>query len=97
MLSESPRGSLADEASFWRATSLARGGHTDEALPAFEEFLGTYRSSPRRGEAATILGWLLIDAHRPAEAAPLLRGAADDPDAKVRKSARDGLDVLSRP
>jgi TolA-binding protein len=97
VLAESPQGSLADEAAFWRATSLARGGHTEKALPAFEEFLGKYRSSPRRGEAATILGWLLIDAHRPDEAAPLLRGAVDDPDAKIRKSARDGLDVISRP
>jgi TolA-binding protein len=97
VLSESPAGTLADEAAFWRATSLARGGHPDKAVPAFRDFLGKYRSSPRRGEAATMLGWLLIDAHQPGEAAPFLRSAADDPDANVRKSARDGLDAISRP
>jgi TolA-binding protein len=91
VLSESPRGPLGDEAAFWRATSLARGGHPEKALPAFEEYVATYRSSTRHNEAATILGWLLVDAHRPAEAVPLFRGATQDPDASVRKSAREGL------
>jgi hypothetical protein len=96
VLSESPNGSLADEAAFWRATSLARGGQSDQAIGAFTDFGRKYRSSPRRLEAATILGWLLVDAHRPDEAAPLFRDAVNAPDANVRKSARDGLEATTR-
>jgi TolA-binding protein len=96
VLAESPNGSLADEAAFWRATSLARGGDSESAVGAFREFVGKYRASPRRGEAATILGWLLVDARRPDEAAALFRGALGDADANVRRSARDGLDAISR-
>jgi TolA-binding protein len=96
VLADSPGGALADEAAFWRATSLARGGEPARAVTAFREFLAKYRASRRRGEAATILGWLLVDAHRLAEAAPLFQGAVDDPDESVRRSARDGLAATSR-
>jgi TolA-binding protein len=89
-------GALAGEASFWRATSLARGGHPQEAVSAFRGFVTGYPRSPRSGEASTILGWLLVDQQRADEAAPLFRGAIDDPDPNVRKSARDGLAALER-
>jgi hypothetical protein len=54
------------------------------------------RRSQRRGEASAILGWLLVDAHRPREAEALFRAAAADPHANVRASARDGLDAIAR-
>jgi len=97
VLSESPTGPLADEAAFWRATSLARGGHPEKAVPAFQEFVRKYRSSRRLGEASTILGWLLVDAHRTEEAAAYFRGAVSDADGNVRRSARDGLRAIARP
>jgi hypothetical protein len=96
VLARSPEGPLADEAAFWRATSLARSGDSPRAIEAFRHFVGKYRSSPRRGSASTILGWLLVEAHRPEEAAPLFRAAIDDPDESVRLSARDGLDALAQ-
>jgi TolA-binding protein len=95
VLAASTGGPLADEAAFWRATSLARGGRSDEAVAAFRKFVTAYRASPRRGEASTILGWLLVDRRQPDDAAPLFRGAVNDPDPNVRKSARDGLAAIS--
>jgi TolA-binding protein len=95
ILAESPSCPLADEAGFWRATSLARGGESLEAITAFRGFLATYRTSPRRGEASAILGWLLVDAHRPDEAARLFRTASADAHETVRASAREGLAALA--
>jgi TolA-binding protein len=95
VLAEAPVGPLADEAAFWRATALARGGAPDKARAAFGAYLSKYRASARRGEAAAILGWLLVDAHRAAEAAPLFRVAADDPRDSVRASGREGLAAVA--
>jgi hypothetical protein len=96
VLSESPGGPLADEAAFWRATSLARSGDSPRAIEAFRHFVKEYRSSLRRGSASTILAWLLLKAHRPDEAAPLFRAAIDDPDESVRLSARDGFAAIAK-
>jgi len=95
VLAEAPTGPLADEAAFWRATAIARGGGSARAIAAFEAFLVKYRTA-RRGEASAILGWLLVDAHRGEEAAPLFRASADDPREGVRSSARDGLAAIAR-
>ena len=91
VLAEAPVGPFAAEAAFWRATALARGGEADQALVAYREFIGRYKTSPRRGEASAILGWLLVDAQRPEEAAPLFGAALSDPHENVRVSAREGL------
>jgi TolA-binding protein len=96
VLAESQSGPLADEASFWRATALARGGESAAAIDAFRQLMAAYPRSPRRGEAAAILGWLLFDAHRPEEAAALFQAASADPHANVRASAREGLEALAR-
>jgi len=95
VLNESPAGPLADEAAFWRATALARGDDSAAALSAFRQMLDAYPRSPRRGEASTILGWLLIAAHEPTEAEGRFRAAVDDPHEDVRASAREGLDALA--
>ncbi|HSZ81326.1 MAG TPA: FecR domain-containing protein [Polyangia bacterium] len=91
----SPAGSLADEAAFWRATALARSGDAAAAVPAFRAMLDAYPRSPRRGEASAILGWLLIAAHEPTEAADRFRAAIDDVHEDVRASAREGLEALA--
>jgi TolA-binding protein len=95
VLNDSPAGPLADEAAFWRATALARGGDAAAAMSAFRQMLDVYPSSPRRGEASTILGWLLVAAHQPLEAEGRFRAAVDDPQDNVRASAREGLDTLA--
>jgi len=94
ILAVSPTCALADEAGFWRATALARGGRSSEAITAFGAFLGRHRTSPRRGEASAILGWMLVDARRPDEARPLFRAAVADPHETVRASAREGMKAL---
>ncbi|HTA19820.1 MAG TPA: tetratricopeptide repeat protein [Polyangia bacterium] len=95
VLRDSPEAPLADEAAFWRATALARGDDSQAALSAFRQMLDAYPQSPRRGEASTILGWLLIAAHAPTEAADRFRAAIDDPHEDVRASAREGLETLA--
>jgi TolA-binding protein len=95
LLKESPGAPLADEAAFWRATALARGDDSQGALAAFRQMLDAYPQSPRRGEASTIVGWLLVAAHEPTEAEARFRAAIDDPHEDVRASAREGLETLT--
>ena len=94
VLNHAPAAPLADEAAFWRATALARA-NDPAAVSAFRQMLDAYPRSPRRGEASTILGWLLIAAHQPLEAEDRLRAAVDDPHEDVRASAREGLETLA--
>jgi TolA-binding protein len=92
---DAPAGPLADEAMFWRATALARGGDAAAAMSAFRRLLDAYPKSPRRGEASTILGWLLVAAHEPTEAEDRFGAAIDDAHEDVRASAREGLETLT--
>ncbi len=91
-----PRGPLADEGAFWRAVATARGGHAAPAIDLFHEMIDHYPASPRRGEASTMLGWLLLDAGRPDEARAQFRAADRDPSDRVRASARRGLEAIDR-
>jgi TolA-binding protein len=95
VLNDSPAGPLADEATFWRAAALARSGDSAAAMSAFRQMLDAYPKSPRRGEASTILGWLLVAAHQPTEAEDRFRAAVDDTHEDVRASARAGLKNLT--
>jgi hypothetical protein len=88
-----PRGPLADEGAFWQGVALARAGEPHEAIAAFRRMLDAYPSSPRKGEASAMVGWLLVD-EDPAEAGRLFRGAINDPRPTVRESARQGLSLL---
>jgi TolA-binding protein len=90
----SPAGALADDAAFYAAVAFARGGRSAAAITAFREMIDTYPSSPRIGEANAMLGWLLVDARQPQEAARRFLAAADDPAETVRASARKGLSAL---
>ena len=91
-----PRGPLADEGAFWRAVATARAGHAAQAIDLFHEMIDRYPTSARRGEAAAMLGWLLIDAGRPDEARAQFRAADRDPSDRVRASARRGLEAIDR-
>ena len=55
-----------------------------------------YPSSARRGEAAAMLGWLLIDAGRTDEARAQFLAANRNPSERVRASAQRGLEVVDR-
>ncbi|HEY4186014.1 MAG TPA: FecR domain-containing protein [Polyangia bacterium] len=93
VVTRSPAGALADEGAFWRAVALGRAGSVVAAMAAFREAINRYPSSPRRGEAAAILGWLLVDAHHRDEAEQFFRLAEQDPSAAVQASARRGLTI----
>ena len=96
VISAAPHGPLADEGAFWRAVATARAGRPTLAIDLFREMLDGYPSSARRGEAAAMLGWLLIDAGRANEARAFFRTAASDSSERVRTSARQGLAAIER-
>ena len=91
-----PTGPLADEGAFWRAVATARAGRSAAAIDLFSEMLDGYPASARRGEAAAMLGWLLIDAGRPDEARAHFHLADRDPSERVRASAQHGLEVIDQ-
>lgn len=91
-----PDGSLAEDAAFWRAVALARGGRAGEATNAFRDFVVAHPRAKRFGEASAMLGWLLVDARAYAEAEQRFRAALSDPTPMVQTSAREGLAALRK-
>lgn len=91
-----PRGPLADEGAFWRGVATARAGRSALAIDLFREMIDQYPASARRGEAATMLGWLLVDNGRADEARAQFQAAGADPSERVRASARRGLEAAER-
>lgn len=91
-----PDSPLVEDASFWHAVALARGKRSAEALSAFRDFLDSYATSARAGEASAMLGWILIDARDYDEAARRFRAAVGDASAAIRASAQAGLDALAQ-
>jgi TolA-binding protein len=87
---------MAEDAHYWRAVALARGGDAPAARTAFESFLHDFPSSPRSGEASVMLGWLLFDRGDYTEAARRFRAAVTDPASRVRSSAAQGLHAVER-
>ncbi len=88
-----PGDPLAEDAWFWHAASLVRAKSAGAAA-ALDRFLASYPSSPRHGEAAAMLGWLVIDNLDRAEG--LFRSAASDRAAQVRASAEKGLAAIAK-
>lgn len=86
-----PAGGVAEDAMFWRATAYVRAKQPDQARGGFERFLSTYPASVRAGEAAAMLGWILIDAGELDRAQVELQRASSDPAPRVRASAVAGL------
>jgi TolA-binding protein len=88
-----PEGALADDAAYWQAVALARGGQRSEAIVTFRELLASRPRSPHTGAARAMLGWL-IAADTPEEAARYFLAAVEDRDPDVRASARAGLAAI---
>ncbi len=89
-------GSIAEDARYWRAVALARGGQAPAAKTAFETFLADHADSPRAGEASVMLGWLLFDDGNYDAAARHFRAGAADPSDRIRTSAAKGLSAIRR-
>ena len=82
---------IAEDALYWRAVAIARAGDGGEARRLFGDFLARFPGSPRAGEAATALGWLLLDSGDPSAARGAFERATADPSPTVRASALDGI------
>ena len=93
-LASRPGKQVAEDASYWQSVALARAGQPGKAARAFDSFLAAYPRSTRAGEASAMLGWILFDARDYQGAARRFRAALQDPSARVRKSAADGLNAL---
>ncbi len=87
---------LLQDATYWQAVALARAGRNDRAIRVFERFLDAAPDSARAGEASVMLGWLLFQSGDAPGAEPRFRAGERDVSARVRKSAREGLDALQK-
>ncbi|MCP4602893.1 MAG: tetratricopeptide repeat protein [Proteobacteria bacterium] len=87
-------GELAEDASFWRAVAYARAGMNTRATETLYYYLDRYPTSPRAGEASTMLGWKLFKAGNLDKAKELFEAAQNDQVARVRESANKGLKAI---
>jgi hypothetical protein len=87
---------LAEDAWFWMAVSQARIPRPAEARATLAAFIDRFPRSPRIGEAAAMLGWLLIDEGDLDGAARWFATAVRDPVDGVRRSGNEGLRTVDR-
>ncbi len=87
---------LSEDASFWGGVALDRANRLSEAREAFTRFLVRYPKSDRAGEAAVMLGWLLLRDGDLTAADARFGSALGDPLERVRSSARAGLMASGR-
>jgi TolA-binding protein len=84
----------AEDARFWRAVALARGGREGAAMDELVAFVKRYPASLRAGEASVMLGWLLLERGAYDEAERRFRAGVVDPARRVRASATSGLSAV---
>jgi len=94
--SEGDGNALSEDASFWRGVALDRANRPAESQEALTRFLVRYPKSDRAGEAAVMLGWLLLRAGEVTGADARFGSALGDPSERVRRSARAGLTASGR-
>lgn len=94
--SQSEKSALSEDASFWEAVALDRTQRWTDAQKAFNRFLTRYSESDRSGEAAVMLGWLLLRAGDVRAAEARFESALGDPAERVRRSAQAGLEASGR-
>jgi len=90
------KSALSEDASFWEAVALDRTQRWTDAQSAFNYFLTRYPGSDRTGEAAVMLGWLLLRSGDVRAAEARFTGALGDPAERVRRSAQAGLEASGR-
>lgn len=89
----SPSDPLAEDAWFWHASALARAS-SPGAVAALDSFLARYPRSPRAGEAAAVLAWLILESDLD-RAESLFHAAAGDRVPAVRASCLKGLAAVA--
>jgi TolA-binding protein len=82
---------LEEDAMYWYAVALARAGDAPGAERELSTFVERFPRSSHRGEATVALGWMLFGRGQTARARMFFQRAADDPSARVRQSALEGL------
>lgn len=85
---------LVEEAAYWQGLSLQRAGRISQAESTFKSYLARFPASPRRGEVAVALGWILFNRGENGKARSYFAMAAQDSSEKVSSSARRGLDAI---
>ena len=80
-----------EDALYWRAVATARTGDAAEAQRLFVDLLKRFPRASRSGQAATALGWLLLDGGDTAAAARAFERAINDQSPAIRGSAAEGL------
>jgi len=80
-----------EDALYWRAVATARTGDAAEAQRLFVDLLQRFPRASRSGQAATALGWLLLDGGDTAAAARAFERAINDQSPTIRASAAEGL------
>jgi tetratricopeptide (TPR) repeat protein len=94
--SQPEKSALSEDGSFWEAVALDRDQRWTDAQKAFTHFLTRYPESDRTGEAAVMLGWLLLRAGDVRAAEVRFESALGDPVERVRRSAQAGLEASGR-
>jgi hypothetical protein len=87
---------LTEDALFWEASALSRGGRNFAASEALRRFLETYPTSARSGEASAMLGWLLLRSGELNGAKLAFERALQDPVPDVQHSALEGMTAVEQ-
>ncbi len=85
---------LAQDALYWQAIAYARKPDRANAIRALSRFIKRFPESPRRGEAAVILGWHYFDEGKLEAADRLFDSALNDAAPSVRESAIQGREAV---
>jgi hypothetical protein len=87
---------VREEARYFLAVALARSNRSDAAMTVLETFTSEHPSSPRRGEAFAMLGWMRLDRGDDARATDAFQSALREGSARAKRSAESGLERIRR-
>ena len=82
---------IEEDALYWRAVAVGRAGDPPGARKLLGEFIDRFPASSRAGEAASALGWLLLDVGDRRAARRAFERAVLDPSPRVQANGREGL------
>jgi TolA-binding protein len=89
-----PESPLAEDAAYWGGVALGRADRSLQAVMAFRGFLESYPESTHAGEAAAMLGWMLVDQGETVSAKHWFEVAARSTVKAARESGLRGLAAM---
>jgi TolA-binding protein len=87
---------MTEDATFWRGVALARGGEVVTAVHVLTAFVREYPRSVRAGEVNIMVGWMYFERGDHADAQRHFEAAVQDPSARIRAAARQGLAEIAK-